>query len=170
MNQITIIGNLTSDPAERQTRSGKNLAAFDVAVTMSGQDAQPLYIGCTSWDDPVKGNILKYLHKGSKVAVYGTLDYPNAYLNKQGEPKASYKVRVEKVEFLPNGNRQAQGNDAHLPENIPGQYGNYQQGYQRSNARNAQSNIQPIPPGFSEVNPTDDDNGFFNPFGGNTPY
>lgn len=167
MNKVIIIGNLTADPVQRTTQSGKTLTAFDIAVT-TGKSTPPLYLSCTAWDDPVKTNVLNYLHKGNKVCIVGSLDQPHAYTAKDGNPKGVVKIRVYECEFLPNANK-PQGGDVPLPDNIPGQYGNSPQGYQRQQPRQQAQPTQLTPEekamGFTAVDPTDDDNGYFNPFG-----
>lgn len=161
MLSCNLIGNLTQDPAQRQTPSGAQLVAIDVACTM-GKNKPPVYVSCTAWDEPLMSNLLKYLHKGSKVAVTGNLDYPHSYITKSGEPKAVVKVKITACEFLANGKPEE---EKQMPQNIPGMpQNNYSNngGYQR---QQGQANIQPVPQGFSEVDPSDDDSGFFNPYG-----
>ena len=98
MNSLTIIGNLTSDPVERVTKSGKRLADFKVATNEKRGDREnTTYFHCKAWDrltDP----ILKYLHKGSKVAIEGRVS-AHAYTDKNGEAKAEIDVDVNRFEF-----------------------------------------------------------------------
>jgi single-strand DNA-binding protein len=95
MNQLTIIGNLTADPEERTTKSGKRIATFTVAT--NDRKDNPVYFNCAAWER-VADPIMKYFHKGSKIAVTGRVS-AHAYKGKDGEPKAEIDVYVSTFEF-----------------------------------------------------------------------
>jgi single-strand DNA-binding protein len=95
MNQLTIIGNMTADPEERTTPSGKRIASFKVAT--NDRKDNPVYFNCSAWER-VAEPILKYFHKGSKIAVVGRVS-AHAYKGKDGEPKAEIDVYVSTFEF-----------------------------------------------------------------------
>lgn len=151
MNVTHHIGNLTDKPVLRQTNGGKKLCSFDIAVTM-GRDKNPLYISITVWDERLAEYCEKYLEKGSKVAVTGSLDYPYAYKSeKSGEARCNIKIKATNVEFLPKGARPEQAQQ--LPQNIPGQENGSQTGYQRQYA--AQPDPSLAQQGFSELDPNE---------------
>jgi len=101
MNKLTIIGNLTKDPELRTTTSGKNVCTFSVAVnkrkkTQCEQEAD--FFRVSAWDQ-LGENCQKYLVKGKKVAVVGSVSV-HAFSNSKNEPSATMEVLAQEVEFL----------------------------------------------------------------------
>ena len=101
MNKLSIIGNLTRDPELRTTTDGKSVCNFSVAVNrrrkVNGQpDAD--FFRVTAWNG-LGENCAKYLTKGKKVAVVGSVSV-HAYKKKDGEADASLEVLADDVEFL----------------------------------------------------------------------
>lgn len=97
MNRITIIGNLTRTPELRTTQSGKNVCTFTVAVNRRGGD-QADYFRVSAWS-ALGENCQKYLDKGSKVAVIGSVSV-STYTANNGENRANLEVIASEVEFL----------------------------------------------------------------------
>ena len=102
MNKLTIIGCLCADPELRSTPDGVSVCDFRVAVnrkkTRNNQDPGADFFRVTVWRE--KGeNCAKYLSKGKKVCVVGTVS-ARAYTTNKGEPAASLEVTAEEVEFL----------------------------------------------------------------------
>ena len=105
MNKLTIIGNLTKDPEMRTTPAGKTVCTFSVAVNrrkkVEGQpDAD--FFRVSAWD-ALGENCGKYLVKGKKVAVIGSVRV-HAYTGQDGKPGASLEVIANEVEFLSSRN------------------------------------------------------------------
>lgn len=105
MNKLIIIGNLTRDPELRTTPQGKQVCSLDVAVNrrknVEGQpDAD--YFRVNAWNGLAE-NCAKYLSKGKKVAVTGSVSLSKR--EHEGKFYASIEVFAEDVEFLsPKGN------------------------------------------------------------------
>lgn len=116
MNKLTIIGNLTRDPELRTTTTGINVCDFTVAVNRrqrSGdQGGQPEadFFRVTVWKERGE-NCAKYLQKGSKVCVIGSVSV-RTYTGNDGVVRAVLEVKdVDEVEFLSrpqNGEQAAQ--------------------------------------------------------------
>lgn len=102
MNKLHIIGNLTNDPELRTTTSGKSVCTFTVAVnrrkTQSNQNPETDYFRVSVWDK-LGENCAKYLTKGKKVAVIGSVSV-RTYDTNSGEHRASMEVQAGDVEFL----------------------------------------------------------------------
>jgi len=78
MNRVIIIGNLGQDPEIRYTQSQKAVATLSVATSESWKDDSGKQQEKTEWHrvivwDKQAENAVKYLKKGSKVAVEGKL-------------------------------------------------------------------------------------------------
>ena len=101
MNSIIIIGNLTKKPELRTTQAGVNVCGFTVAVnrrkTQNNQDPGADFFNVNAWRT-LGENCAKYLDKGRKVAVTGTVSLRT--WEKDGKHGASLEVLAETVEFL----------------------------------------------------------------------
>lgn len=101
MNRLFITGNCTKDPDLRKTPSGKSVCTFTVAVNrrkkVEGQpDAD--FFRVSAWEN-IGENCAKYLAKGKKVAVVGSVSV-HPYSMQDGTPAASMEVLASDVEFL----------------------------------------------------------------------
>ena len=101
MNKLTIIGNCTKDPELRTTAQGKNVCTFTLAVNRRKRsEGQPEadFFRVSAWD-AMGENCAKYLEKGKKVCVVGSVSV-HAYSNSKGEPSATMEVLAQEVEFI----------------------------------------------------------------------
>ena len=101
MNKLTIIGNLTRDPELRTTPTGKSVCSFMVAVNRRRKaEGQPDadFFRVSVWD-AMGENCAKYLSKGKKVAVCGTVS-SRAFVGDDGIARAQMEVTAQDVEFL----------------------------------------------------------------------
>lgn len=96
MQKLWIVGNLTSDPETRVTQKGDNVCQFTVAVNRRKEGAD--FFRVTAWRQ-LGENCQKYLAKGRKVAVTGTVSV-SAYKSSSGDARASLEVNADDVEFL----------------------------------------------------------------------
>jgi single-strand DNA-binding protein len=103
--QITLIGNLGADPEMRYTPNGLPVTSFRMAVSRNwtGQDGQrqekTVWFRVTAWRKLAE-TASQYLTKGSKVLVVGEMEDPNAYIDKDGKPRASLEVTASTIRFL----------------------------------------------------------------------
>ena len=102
MNQITLIGNLCSDPQMRTTPNGIAVCTFTVAVnrrqSTEAGSKEADFFRVTAWRQLAE-NCQRYLAKGRKVAVLGSISL-NTYTKKDGTGGASLEVNADQVEFL----------------------------------------------------------------------
>lgn len=104
MLNLTIIGNLTADPEQRMTQSGKTVVSFTVAESNPRDKEHPAFVRVTAWEK--LGEICcKYLSKGKKVFISGK---PSAhgYKNRNGDAAASLEVTAQDIEFLSSAAQQ----------------------------------------------------------------
>ena len=97
MNQLTIIGNLTRDPETRTIQSGISVCSFTVAVNRRNQEGADFF-RVSAWRQ-LGDNCQKYLAKGRKVAVVGSVSV-STYQAQDGTTRASMEVIANNVEFL----------------------------------------------------------------------
>lgn len=121
MNKILLIGHLAADPDLRSTGSGISVCTFRIGVSRRYKDAsgasQTDWINIVAWRQ--LGELCaKYLSKGKKVAIAGSLQ-SRSYEDKNGNKRVAYEVVAEDVEFLtPKGGQSGSKDD--IPEGFEG--------------------------------------------------
>lgn len=99
MNKVIIDGNLVKDMEVMFSKNGKCIGKFTVANNIGYGDKKiTKYIPCTLFGDRVE-KMQKYLLKGCKVLIEGSLDINNVKDDK-GDWKNYTSVIVENVEIL----------------------------------------------------------------------
>ena len=101
--QITVVGNLVSDPELRYTPTGVAVANFRVASTPrtfdrqanEWKDGDSLFLSCNVWRQAAE-NVAESLQRGMRVIVTGRLKQRN-YETKEGEKRTVYEVEVDDV-------------------------------------------------------------------------
>jgi single-strand DNA-binding protein len=97
MNLVEITGNLTKDVETRATQSGKSVATLSVAVKRPHSDETDFF-NVVVWGNQAE-NCAKYLKKGSKVGIVGTLQN-RSYEANDGTKRTITEIVAEQVEFL----------------------------------------------------------------------
>lgn len=120
MNKIFVIGNLTRDPETRTTPGGVNVCSFTVACNRRQANQQGVreadFFQVTAWRQ-LGDTCARYLSKGRKVAVTGTLQI-RTYDAQDGSKRTSVDITADEVEFLPNagdGAARTEGYNAPAP-------------------------------------------------------
>lgn len=90
MNTCALMGRLTDDPEIRKTQEGKPIARYTLAVDRRGKDKGADFIRCTAFDNAADF-AERYLHKGTKVAITGTI-HTGSYTDRDG--KTVYTTEV----------------------------------------------------------------------------
>lgn len=111
MNKVILVGNLTRDPELTETPNGVAVCRFAIAVTRDYANAEGNreadFFNITVWRGRAE-NCGKYLKKGNKVAIVGSLQ-TRSYEDKDGIKRTVTDVIANEVEFLTP--RNAQGDD-----------------------------------------------------------
>ena len=111
MNKVYLIGNLTRDPELSETGSGIKVCRFAIAVnrTYSNNDGERMtdFFNITVWRNQAE-NCGRYLKKGSKVAVVGSLQN-RSYEDKDGVKRNVTDIVANEVEFLSTKNAGEEG-------------------------------------------------------------
>lgn len=145
LNCAIIMGRLTADPELRTTQSGVSVTSFSVAVDRSfvraGEERQTDFINVVAWRQTAEF-VTRYFHKGSMIAVQGSIQTRN-YEDKNGNKRTAVEVVANNVSFCGSKAETGTGNVA--PAARP------TAAYQSGNTE-----------GFSVI-PTNDDDAF--PFG-----
>jgi single-strand DNA-binding protein len=109
---MEIIGRITADAAVTETKAGKKVVNFSIAIndtykTKGSSEVQKIttYVNCAYLINPA---IATYLTKGGLVECAGRIGV-NAWTNKDSEAKAALTFQVSKIK-LHGGNKGDSGN------------------------------------------------------------
>ncbi len=115
MNKVFLIGRLTQDPTASTVASGHSYCRFSIAVNRySSRDGESRadFINIITWDTLAQ-NCVKYLEKGSQVAVMGSIQ--TGSYERDGIKRQTFDIRADQVEFLSRaggGSSQAASNSS----------------------------------------------------------
>lgn len=111
MNKVLLIGNLTKDPELTTTNNGISLCRFSLAVQrrFSSNDGERDvdFFNIVVWRGTAE-NCYKYLKKGSKVGISGSIQ-TRSYEGNDGVKKYATDIVADEVEFLTSKNASGEG-------------------------------------------------------------
>lgn len=104
LNVIILTGRLVKDPELRKSANGdKSFATFTLAVDNTLKEADgtrgTCFIDARVINSDRAELLAKYCHKGSKVAVHGSLNQRN-FIRQDGSKGKVYELSVDNIEFL----------------------------------------------------------------------
>ncbi|MDB5222464.1 MAG: single-stranded DNA-binding protein [Chitinophagaceae bacterium] len=105
MIKLQIVGNLGGDCIVKEV-NGKNVINFNVAHTEKYKDAQgnlkerTTWVNCAYWTD--RTAVAQYLKKGKQIYAEGSPE-ADGYLNKENQPAATLRMRVQNLQLLGGG-------------------------------------------------------------------
>ncbi len=118
MNKVFLIGNLTRDPELSTTNSGISVCRISIAVSRRFANAdgsrETDFFNVVAWRT-IAENCAKYLKKGSKIAVMGSIQN-RSYEGNDGTKRYTTDITAEEIEFLSTkGDGSADGMGAGMP-------------------------------------------------------
>ena len=113
MNKVFLIGNLTKDPEVNVTSNELTNCKFTIAVTRRFGNKETDYFSIICWRAMAE-NCGKYLRKGSKVGICGSIQNKN-YEASDGTMRYTVEIVAEEVQFLSTRNDDVN----ELPEAAP---------------------------------------------------
>lgn len=115
MNNICIIGRLTSSPEIKKTTSGVSVCSVSIAVDrdykVNGEKVTD-FVPCIFWRGTAEF-VWKYFKKGDMIAVVGSLE-SRKYKDKEGNSRTVWEVKADKVNFCGGKKETAQDNDTQI--------------------------------------------------------
>jgi len=108
LNQTVLTGNLGADPEVFYSSEGNPVATFNMAFRSSKKK--------TGWIKCVAFNRLaeiteKYLHKGARIAIIGTLDQQK-WETDEGATRSSFQLIANSIEFIKTDGRGFEDNQS----------------------------------------------------------
>ncbi len=143
LNVAVLMGRLVADPELRTTPNGVSVTSFTIAVdrdyVTAGQQRQADFIDVVAWRKTAEF-IAKYFHKGSMIAVQGSIQ-TRSYDDKNGVRRKAVEVVADTVSFTGSKSDSNTGN--YNTGNYSGGYNNNSgynnNGYQNNNSYNNNS-------------------------------
>lgn len=110
INSVVLMGRLTYEPELRTTQSGISVISFQVAVDRQyqtrGEERKADFIDVTAWRQTAEF-VSRYFHKGSMIAVQGSIQTDN-FTDRDGNKRKSVTVVADNVSFC--GSKAESGN------------------------------------------------------------
>lgn len=104
LNQVTLVGNLISDPEIQFFERGTALAKFSIAIDrrytdQAGQRCkETCYVPVVAWGRQAE-MICKYMKKGSPILISGRLQ-TYKWKSAEGESRSQLRVCAETFQFI----------------------------------------------------------------------
>lgn len=99
INNVVLVGRLTSDPELKKTKTDLFICNFSIAVNrVYSKNNQVDFINCVAWNQTAK-LVSEYLKKGSMVGVQGRIQ-TNTYKTNTGENRRTFEIHCDRVQFL----------------------------------------------------------------------
>lgn len=112
INSVVLMGRLTYEPELKSTSGGISVIHFQIACDRNyqakGEERKADFIDVTAWRQTAEF-ISRYFHKGSMIAVEGSIQTDN-FVDKDGNNRKSVTVVANKVSFC--GSRVESGTTA----------------------------------------------------------
>lgn len=106
MNKVFLTGNLTKDPELTTTANGISVCKFSVAVqrrfAKENGEKEVDFLNIVAWRG-IADNCNKYLKKGSKVGIVGSIQ-TRSYEGNDGVKRFVTEIIADEVEFLTTKN------------------------------------------------------------------
>ena len=101
LNSCILTGNLGADPEILYSSEGDPIATFNLAFRSSKKKSGWIKVTCFGRLAEVAS---RYLHKGARIAVVGTLDQNN-WKSDKGNQRSSLQLIANSIEFIKTDGR-----------------------------------------------------------------
>ncbi len=105
MNQTFIAGHLGADPEVRFTSSGQKVTTLRVGARARKEET--IWWRVTVWGEQFD-KMIAYFKKGSSILVFGELNKPEIFTDKEGKPQVSMSITATNLLFSPFGKSESQ--------------------------------------------------------------
>ena len=120
MNNVNLVGRLTSDPELKYVGDDKALCKFSIAVSRDYKNKDGVvptdFINIDLWGKRAE-IFCQYASKGSLVGIEGSLRIEK-YSTKEGENRTAAKIRANNFHFLGSKNKSSDSNKLFEGDNL----------------------------------------------------
>ena len=125
MNYLIIAGHLGADPEVRFTSTGKKVTTLRVATRTRRANADDtIWYRVSVWGEQFD-KMMSYLKKGSAIVVFGELQKPEIFTDRDGKPQISLNISAAHIQFSPFGKPDRpdqEGQECCRPPGAPSQH------------------------------------------------
>ena len=115
LNLCVLTGNLGADPEVFYSSEGNMISSFNIAFHSSKKKTGWIKVTCFNKLAEVSQ---KYLHKGARIAVIGTLDH-HRWETDEGVLRSSFQLVANTLEFIKTDRRGFEQGKEGEPEEVP---------------------------------------------------
>lgn len=115
MNDVILIGRISTDLELKEITGDKKLVNFNIAINRQGTKDKTDFIPCTCFNE-IAENLVKYQKKGSLIAVKGSIRQ-NEYTDKEGNKRYSLNVIASRIQYLESTNKENKEYNTYLKAN-----------------------------------------------------
>lgn len=109
MNYLTIAGHLGSDAEVRFTSNGKKVTTLRLATNVRKANLdETIWWRVTIWGEQYD-KMVPYMKKGTPLVVFGEMQKPEIFTDRDGKPQISMNITASHVQFSPFGKPDRQG-------------------------------------------------------------
>ena len=112
LNVVALMGRLVADPELRHTPNGVATCTFRIAVDRSfvraGEERKADFLDIVAWRQSAEF-VCKYFHKGSLIAVDGSIQTRN-YEDKNGNKRTAFEIMANNIHFAESKGSSGSGN------------------------------------------------------------
>lgn len=109
MNFGNLAGHLGADPEVRYTSSGKKVTTLRLATrARKGGNDETIWWRVTIWGEQFD-KMIPYLKKGSPLVVFGEIQKPEIFTDREGKPQISMDITATHIQFSPFGKPDKEG-------------------------------------------------------------
>jgi len=112
INRVVLVGRLTRDPELRALPSGTSVCGLRIACNSSHRDAdgefieRPNYFDVSVYGTPGE-SVSRYMHRGSRVAIDGRLEW-REWETAEQERRQAVSIVADTVQFLDSPGERSQ--------------------------------------------------------------
>jgi single-strand DNA-binding protein len=115
VNFVHIAGHLGADPEVRYTSTGKKVTTLRVACrTRKGGQDDTIWWRVSIWGEQYD-KMVSFLKKGSPVLVFGEVQKPEIFNDREGKPQISMEITASHIHFSPFGKPDREGGSQGQP-------------------------------------------------------
>jgi single-strand DNA-binding protein len=114
LNQVVLTGNLGGDPEISFYGEGQQITSFNLAFSASKKKTGWIKVSCFNRLAEIAE---KYLHKGARIGVIGSLDQ-RKWETDEGVQKSAFQLIAQSLEFIKTDGR-GFGAEGTEPSDVP---------------------------------------------------
>lgn len=98
---LVVRGRLGSAPEARETKSGKTVVSFDLAVDQGfGESERTEWVRVSIWNESQGRAAVRYLDKGDLISCQTESFRINAWVSRDGSARGQLEISPRRVDYL----------------------------------------------------------------------